>query len=529
MRESADYGKCGYNFLHVSGSYAASCDTSTQPVHLADVVDGIVWGPWSTCTKTCDTGTQQRLGYLNGTAEFVHTANCGVVPCHGPYEGSVWSSCSETCDSGERSRSNIYDNETQTIPCNTHNCIAYNGKCLGDIVIILDSSGSIVERNWFIEKQLAIDVIKGLKDLGESYDVDDIEATVWNATYMGGLTYLAEAIRTMRSMFNESGRADVKHIAIFVSDAVPNINFEQTIPEADAAKAEGVEIFFVGSGQMDYDMIVALASSPPEVYVMNVTDIASLQNLTQYIDNATCHAAFIPDCSKCDYSTGQIWMNHIIDCHAFIICQPLGNVATSCSSDMLLHFPFDDHFNDVTCNHAISTVYGGVSIENDTIRGNVACFNTSDHLVVAFMRNWFAGRDVDAFSIAVWVRREIGGKSKANIVSNGECELPSFHITTQNETLYGGITTDQNITLDGAAANNGEWHHAVWLYNGRELRFYIDGVLTESTTIEGFMANSDAAMHIGQCCGDGFKGCMDEVGGNRRTCIYMQNLTIIVT
>jgi len=45
----------------------------------------------------------------------------------------------------------------------------------------------------------------------------------------------------------------------------------------------------------------------------------------------------------------------------------------------------------------------------------------------------------------------------------------------------------------------------------------------------GFMANSDAAMHIGQCCGDGFKGCMDEVGGNRRTCIYMQNLTIIVT
>jgi len=85
--------------------------------------------------------------------------------------------------------------------------------------------------------------------LGESYDVDDIEATVWNATYMGGLTYLAEAIRTMRSMFNESGRADVKHIAIFVSDAVPNINFEQTIPEADAAKAEGVEIFFVGTSK----------------------------------------------------------------------------------------------------------------------------------------------------------------------------------------------------------------------------------------------------------------------------------------
>ena len=180
-------------------------------------VDGIVWGPWSTCTKTCDTGTQERLGYVNGSALFVHTADCGVIPCHGkftsrclkypplppppsapvvvtlrrcwyaychdwchdccmetflkytvvckstpflvvavlsvttgsmvqdrmacrrsvwrqcerialrvvgPYEGSVWSSCSESCNSGDRSRSNIYDNETQTIPCNTHNCIA---------------------------------------------------------------------------------------------------------------------------------------------------------------------------------------------------------------------------------------------------------------------------------------------------------------------------------------------------------------------------------------------------------------------
>ena len=57
--------------------------------------------------------------------------------------------------------------------------------------------------------------------------------------------------------------------------------------------------------------------------------------------------------------------------------------ADSCSSDMLLHFPFDDHFNDVTCNRAVSTVYGGVSIENDTMRGNVACFNESDHLVVS--------------------------------------------------------------------------------------------------------------------------------------------------
>ena len=33
-------------------------------------------------------------------------------------------------------------------------------------------------------------------------------------------------------------------------------------------------------------------------------------------------------------------------------------VAPECTDDMLLHFPFDDHFNDVTCNHAVTTKYG---------------------------------------------------------------------------------------------------------------------------------------------------------------------------
>ena len=49
---------------------------------------------------------------------------------------------------------------------------------MGDIVIILDASGSIVERNWFIEKQLAIDVIKGLK-------------VSFNDTHVGVISYSA--------------------------------------------------------------------------------------------------------------------------------------------------------------------------------------------------------------------------------------------------------------------------------------------------------------------------------------------------
>ena len=44
---------------------------------------------------------------------------------------------------------------------------------------------------------------------------------------------------------------------------------------------------------------------------------------------------------------------------------------------MLLHFPFDNHLNDVTCNKAYSSTYGQgtVTLVQDATRGTVASFN----------------------------------------------------------------------------------------------------------------------------------------------------------
>ena len=70
---------------------------------------------------------------------------------------------------------------------------------------------------------------------------------------------------------------------------------------------------------------------------------------------------------------------------------------------------------------------------------------------VMFLRQWFARQEVEAFSIAVWVKRAPGGNSRANIVQNGVCESPSFHVTSENGMLYGGIKTDAELTLDGGS------------------------------------------------------------------------------
>ena len=57
--------------------------------------------------------------------------------------------------------------------------------------------------------------------------------------------------------------------------------------------------------------------------------------------------------------------------------------STSCDDSMLLHFPFNNHLNDVTCNKAISSTYGQgtVSLVTDANRGTVANF-TNGYLEV---------------------------------------------------------------------------------------------------------------------------------------------------
>ena len=59
-------------------------------------------------------------------------------------------------------------------------------------------------------------------------------------------------------------------------------------------------------------------------------------------------------------------------------------VNPTCTDNLLLHFPYEEHYNDVTCHQAIATKYGeGVSIRHDSDRaGNVACFTGQTHFEV---------------------------------------------------------------------------------------------------------------------------------------------------
>ncbi|KAI0239669.1 hypothetical protein LSAT2_009631 [Lamellibrachia satsuma] len=196
-------------------------------------------------------------------------------------------------------------------------------------------------------------------------------------------------------------------------------------------------------------------------------------------------------------------------------CVQVGEIIPTCSDDLLLYFPYEDHYNDVTCHHAIATQYGSnVNIKNDPDRnGNVACFSGDTHFEVSFLRTWFADNNVDQFSIAVWFQRHGDLSPKAAIVNNGNCrQSAGFSLSSANSGVTATVTANSELVLDPAPMADNAWHHATWVYDGSNLKLYVDGVIASSDAVSGFMQNNDVPMHIANNCDDDyFVGCLDEL------------------
>ncbi|XP_068999585.1 adhesion G protein-coupled receptor B1 isoform X9 [Embiotoca jacksoni] len=83
-------------------------------------VDGVwnEWSSWSTCSASCSNGTMQRTRECNGPSyggsecrgEWLETVDCflGECPVDGKWQPwSLWSSCSKTCGGGSQQRNRI--------------------------------------------------------------------------------------------------------------------------------------------------------------------------------------------------------------------------------------------------------------------------------------------------------------------------------------------------------------------------------------------------------------------------------------
>ena len=185
-----------------------------------------------------------------------------------------------------------------------------------DLIILLDSSGSITEENWYKVLDFAKEIVDnfaiGPDDIQAgvlSYsnratiafhlnDYDnkrDIFRAIDRIPYKDQETNTSGAVRTMYEQmytFAKGDRASAQNIAIVVTDGESNRDETLTIPESDNARSQGITMFAIGIGdEVNPAELRGIANKPSEEFTFNVTDFDALEHISGSVINATCRTA----------------------------------------------------------------------------------------------------------------------------------------------------------------------------------------------------------------------------------------------
>lgn len=195
-----------------------------------------------------------------------------------------------------------------------------------DIIFILDSSTSVSEpnfkkmlnfvKNFLASAQLEQDIVR-IGAVTYSTDVhvrfnlntyktrSDILNAIDAIPYTYGSTNTAGAITMMRTNMYRShngDRPDVPNIAIVITDGVSNVNSRKTLPEAEAARQEGIHIYAIGIGLTDTRELDGIASKPIDLNRFVVSGFDELRGLPQQVFSQFCSGG-----------------SHIHACHMYIV------------------------------------------------------------------------------------------------------------------------------------------------------------------------------------------------------------------
>ena len=112
--------------------------------------------------------------------------------------------------------------------------------------------------------------------------------------YKGGNTNTSAALRLMRQqqfMEDHGDRLGVKNIAIVITDGESNYDPEDTIPEAEAARAAGIQVYVVGiTNEVNVDELRMMSSEPQELnqnYYLSA-DFNSLSDIVDVLIGRSC-------------------------------------------------------------------------------------------------------------------------------------------------------------------------------------------------------------------------------------------------
>lgn len=207
-----------------------------------------------------------------------------------------------------------------------------NGGCAElkvDIVFVVDSSGSIRDNsrdkpwdNWDLLVEFLYDIVDKLpigqdkthvgmvifsNSANEEFDLDDYydkaamltAITEMKNKYKGGNTNTQQGLTVMEGMFDgiRGDRADAQNIAIVVTDGISTVNPELTIPNAQRAIGNGIEIFSIGiTDGVNIPELQGMSSAPQKLDEnwFYSTDFQVLSDSISNILTGVCSSATTP-------------------------------------------------------------------------------------------------------------------------------------------------------------------------------------------------------------------------------------------
>jgi len=108
-----------------------------------------------------------------------------------------------------------------------------------------------------------------------------------------GKTNTQDALRlTYESVFTPSrgDRSGVRNVAVVVSDGNSNVDSDRTIPEADAARQRGIELFAVAVGDRSNAAEMAdIASDPDSEHLLRMRSESELTSTASRLLDLLCN------------------------------------------------------------------------------------------------------------------------------------------------------------------------------------------------------------------------------------------------
>ena len=202
-----------------------------------------------------------------------------------------------------------------------------------DLVFVVDSSGSIQASgsgNWQLIRQFIANIVDKLT-IGEAAtrvglvryanegenifylntysNKYELRNAVLALRYEDGNTNTSGGIRVMhRQQFTavNGDRSTVSNVAIIITDGVSTWDKERTIPDANAARNDGIRIFSVGITNAIDENELRLMSSPPQEENKNYWRSAEFNQLNLIVDSIVQQACSIMDSGNIQSQENQM-------------------------------------------------------------------------------------------------------------------------------------------------------------------------------------------------------------------------------